>query len=151
MSAQEELQDPCDKENVELSENGTTANKLPENTSEETDKNKAKRRVTLNEIPRSTTIDSAVVRSFLQADEPQESESNHHSCCTCWKSPAVRVWVERIVLISICVAVAGAFTVPIIIYAVDADRGSDSPTILTDLDLDNCQDESIQVCQLLYV
>ena len=148
MSAKEELQDPYDIENHELSENGITSNKPSENASEETDKNKLERRVTVNELPRSTTIDSAVVRSFLKVDEPKEVESDHHSCCTCWKLPAVRIWVERIVLFSICVAVAGAFIVPIIIYAVDADRGSNNPSILTDIDLDNCQDESTLVSQL---
>lgn len=149
MSAKEETQDPCDKDNREPSENGITANKPSEETLKETDTNKAERRVTLKEFPRSTTIDSGVIRSFFKADESSEEvESGHQSCCSCWKLPAVRTWIERIVLISICAAVAGAFTAPIIIYAIDADRGSDGEdsTIFIDLDLDNCQDESIQVC-----
>ena len=58
---------------------------------------------------------------------------------------ATLVWIERIFLISICTAVAGAFTVPIIIYALDMDRG-DNSTISIDLNVDNCTTLDVQVC-----
>ena len=148
MSAKEELQDPCDKENGKLFENGT----IMEKPSEDTDKRITEKRVTVNEFPRSNTIDSAVVRSFFQIDKPEKNKPGRSNYCTCLKLPAVLVWTERIILIFICAVVAAAFTVPIIIYGVDADRGSDgedNSTLIIDLDLDNCLDENAQqICQL---
>ena len=48
-------------------------------------------------------------------------------------------------------AVAGGFTVPIFIYALDTDRG-DNSTLSIDLDLDNCpvSNTNIQVCLRSY-
>ena len=96
---------------------------------------------------RSNTIDSAVVRSFFHTDGVQENEVSGSTCRTCLKPGRVLEWAERIFLIFICCAVAMAFTVPIIIYAVDTDRGSDggNNTITSiNLDLDDCLDE---VCE----
>ena len=65
------------------------------------------------------------------------------------------VLVDRIVLVSICMVVAMGFCVPIIIYAVDADRsGADNSTITLDFDVDQCSSASVtlnttsQVCLL---
>ena len=82
--------------------------------------------------------------------EAKEDKSDQTNCCIYLKQNIVwSVWIERVVLILICVAVAGGFTVPIIIYAVDTDRG-DNSTISIDLpDVDNCQistSDDVQVC-----
>jgi len=65
------------------------------------------------------------------------------------------VLIDRIVLVSICMVVALGFCVPIIIYAVDADRGgADNSTITLDFDIDQCSSASVplnttsQVCLL---
>ena len=68
------------------------------------------------------------------------------NCCTYLKQGAILVWIERVSVISICIAVAIGFTIPIIIYAVDTDRGSDNSTLSIDLDVDNCPSFDVQVC-----
>ena len=65
------------------------------------------------------------------------------------KQTAILVWVERILLTSICIVVAAAFTVPIIIYALDTDRG-DNSTISVDIDVDSCPASNTNV-QVLFV
>ena len=93
------------------------------------------------------TVSSEVVRSaFKVCRKEKENKSDQSNCCTYLKQNTI-MWIKRVVLILICIAVAGGFTVPIIIYAVDTDRG-DNSTISIDLDVDNCQlsDWDVQVC-----
>ena len=66
------------------------------------------------------------------------------------KQTTILVWIERILLTSICIVVAAAFTVPIIIYALDTDRG-DNSTILVDIDVDSCTAASNTNVQVLFV
>ena len=72
------------------------------------------------------------------------TDESHKNKCKPWKPSVALMWVyKRIILIFICTVVAVSFTVPIIIYGVDADRrsdglGGDNATMLFDLDLDNC-------------
>jgi len=97
---------------------------------------------------KSKTISSEVIRSLLKIDEAQKSKPNQSACCSYLKRNFVLI--ERVVLISICIAIAGGFTVPIIIYAVDTDRG-DNSTISIDIDVDNCPTSisgDMQVCLL---
>lgn len=93
---------------------------------------------------REDTMISAIVHSLFKT---KENKPNQSTCCTTLKQTTILVWTERIFLISICLAVAGGFIVPIIIYAVDTDRGGNS-TLSIDLDIDNCpvSDTDIQVC-----
>ena len=101
------------------------------------------------------TISSAVTLSAAMepsskvnekvAAKNNKSDQIQGNCCTYLKQTATLVWIERIFLISICTAVAGAFAVPIIIYALDTDRG-DNSTISIDLNVDNCSTLDVQVC-----
>ena len=95
---------------------------------------------------KSDTISSEVARSAFEIFEAKENKSDHIKCCTYLKQ---KVWIERVVLISICAAVAVGCTVPIIIYAVDTDRG-DNSAISIDLDVDKCQMSisDVQVCSV---
>jgi len=63
-------------------------------------------------------------------------------CCTEISSKTI-VTIEEIILVCICVAVGLSFCVPIIIYAVDSDRGADNSTIEIDIDVDNCSSTNI--------
>ena len=138
MIAEEELQDSCNKDNVcaESSQNSAVRNEYL----------KAGKGLNkgVNDL-KSETISSEVARSAFKIHEVKENKSDQIKCCTYLKQQ--KVWIERVVLILICVAVAGGFTVPIIIYAVDTDRG-DNSTISIDLDVDNCQisTSNLQVC-----
>ena len=137
MFAEEELQDSCNKDKVcaESSQNSAVRNEYLK-AGKGLDKG-------VNDL-KSETISSEVARSAFKIYEAKENKSDQIKCCTYLKQ---KVWIERAVLILICVAVVGGFTVPIIIYAVDTDRG-DNSTISIDLDVDNCQisTSDVQVC-----
>ena len=95
-----------------------------------------------------TISDAVVVHSLFKVDEEKKSKSNQHNFCTYLKQSAVRLWTERIILILACITIAAGFTVPIIIYAIDTDRG-DISTLSIDFDVDSCQalnSMSSQVC-----
>ena len=83
--------------------------------------------------------------SAFKVCEAKENKSNQSNCCTHLKQNIM--WMERVILILICVAVAGGFTVPIIIYAVDTDRGYTISRSI-ELDVDNCKisTSDVQVC-----
>ena len=135
MSAEEKLQNSCNKDTscAESSETCTAGNGCLEAEKGSDKKNE--------------TISGEVARSAfkIEVKELSEDKSDKTNCCIYLNKNIV--WIERVVLILICVAVAGGFTVPIIIYAVDADRG-DNSTLSLDLDVDNCQISSsdAQVC-----
>ena len=61
-------------------------------------------------------------------------ETGKNKCCSFNKQQKILPWVEKFFLISICVALAGGFSVPIIMYAVSAD---DSPAGNTTTSCDN--------------
>ena len=80
-----------------------------------------------NGIVRRDTIDSITVNN-LTLDQDGIS-----------KSDKALMWIKRIVLILICIVVAGGFSVPIVIYYTEADRGINNPAISAiNLDIDNC-------------
>ena len=81
----------------------------------------------------------AMVRSLFKIDETKKSDGN--SC----KQSKIVFWIEKFVLIWICIAVAGGFTVPIIIYALDTDRGNNTRS-LSDFNLNSCPTTLVQVC-----
>ena len=135
MSAVEKIQDLSDKENVnEYIENGIVV--------EEKSSDKSTGRNTENcEEERgcdNSTIDNLVARSSsFKIDESNEKRSNKSNFFAYFTGITILVWIERIILSSICVAVAAGFASPIIIYALDADVG-DNATIPVDIDVDNC-------------
>ena len=99
---------------------------------------------------KSRTTSDEVVRSSFKVDDEKKSKSNQYSYCTYLKQTTVLWWTERVILILVCIAIAVGFTVPIIIYAIDTDRGHNS-TLIIDIDVDSCQTLSsmssdIQVC-----
>ena len=99
---------------------------------------------------KSETISDEVVRSSFKVDEEKKNKSNQYNCCTYLKQTTALWWTERVILILVCIAIAAGFTVPIIIYAIDTDRG-DNSTLSIDIDVDSCQTLSsmssdIQVC-----
>ena len=134
---EEVLQDSCNKDQVcaKSSENYTIGNECLE---------AGKGFDNLVSDIKNETISREVVRSAFKVCKEKENKSDQSNCCTHLKQNTM--WIKRVVLILICVAVAGGFTVPIIIYAVDTDRG-DNSTISIDLDVDNCQlsDSDVQV------
>ena len=137
MSA-EELQQSDNKEKVtELFGNGTVVDSSP-NDLELADKSDLKK------SHDESAGSAAVARSSFTVDESPKIKSSH-ALCTYLKNTAILVWIERVFVISICIAVAIGFTVPIIIYAADTDRGSDNSTLSIDLNVDNCPSFDMQV------
>ena len=136
MSA-EELKDSHNKEkDTELFKNGTGVDRFSEPAADKSLKNPHDENSSA-ELARSTftiTVDEA-------ANKSSRTLSN---CCAYLKQNAIS-WIEIVFIISICTAVAVGFTIPIIIYAVDTDRGSDNSTLSIDLDVDNCPSYT-QVC-----
>ena len=100
----------------------------------------------VSEKPSDTlSIDSAaVVRSLFKVDETKKNKSNF---CTFIKQYKIFIWIERIFLISICIAIAGGFTVPTIIYALNTDRGENKSLSSSDFNLDSCPNTTAQVCK----
>ena len=99
-----------------------------------------------------TISDAVVVHSLFKVDEEKKSKSNQYNFCTYLKQTAVQLWTERIILILACITIAAGFIVPIIIYAIDTDRG-DISTLSIDFDVDSCQalnSMSSQVCLCIY-
>ena len=108
-------------------ENGENATYRVDKSSEESDKS-----IAAGEFPPGSMIDAAAVCSFYK---------NKPDCCKCSKLSVALMWIKtRVKIIFICTVIAISFTVPIIIYGVDADRRyeEDNATMLIDLDLDNC-------------
>ena len=97
-------------------------------------------------------VDSAAVE--FEIIETGKSRCTKNECYSFIKQQKILPWVEKVFLISICAAIAGGFTVPIIIYAVSADDPSDDPqgnnsiTRILD-DFDNCSHIIPQVCSRL--
>ena len=78
--------------------------------------------------------------------ETKESKNKETKCCSVIKQHKVLVWVERVLLFSICTAVAGAFTVPVIVYYASMDRGNHTATrFSSDLDFDDCTNTAAYV------
>ena len=65
------------------------------------------------------TINSEEARLALEVCEAKENKSDQSNCYTHLKQNIV--WIERVVLTLICVAVAGGFTLPIIRHPRDFD------------------------------
>ena len=94
----------------------------------------------------SSTESAAVVvchHFSFEVDEIQgETKENNHKeakFCSFIKQHKVLLWVERVFLFSVCTAVAGTFTVPIIIYSVSMDKGNHmTAQFSSDLDFDSC-------------
>ena len=129
-----ELQDCCSQVKKTSGEKIGFANKL------EADKHSEKsvfKELSSNPLP----IDCASV-------EFKTIETGENICYSFIKQQKILPWVEKVVLISICVAVAGGFSVPIIMYAVSADDSSAGNTITIDnfmIDF-NCSHIIPQVC-----
>lgn len=141
MSADVEFQNPCDKAEgefrSELFDNGT----VEADSTKNGDKN-LKTRTLDTSTPSNGVVPMS--HSSFNTDEAN-NKSDRRDCCTHLKQSVILVWIERIILISVCVAIAGGFTVPIIIYVIDTDQGGNS-TISVDFDIDNCpSDKSIPV------
>lgn len=148
MAAEEKLKDPCEKLNGELFENGTVVDEPPEKENDEDTKGSEK------SLPPDKPPNDAITtirESFKMDDAAKENncKSNHINRCCAYlrRQTAVFVWAERVILISICIAIAGGFTVPVIIYALDTDRG-DNSTLSIDLDVDNCPMSTIDIAQV---
>ena len=98
------------------------------------------------------TIDSAVVRSSFklrdQSNEQKTKMRRNSGSCNFIRQSKILLWMERIVLISICIAIAGGFTVPIIIYAADTYRSGNNTRSFSDFNFDGCQNATahVQVC-----
>ena len=147
-----ELQELCEK----LLKNGTVVEKL---SMEETAEDKGLSFRSLQEpvhekLNDKSSVDSAVVHSSSIIDEAKREarESEQENKCNIFmKQNKIMFWAERVILFSICAAVAGGFTVPVIIYAVSGDRGN-TTRLSRDLRLfDSCSNTVTQVCKCTYV
>ena len=93
------------------------------------------------------SINSAAVHSLFKLDdERRKITQKDNKCCTFVKQYKILFWLERILLFCFCATIAGGFTVPVIIYAVDMDLGNNTK-LSSDLDLDSCSNTVIQVCK----
>ena len=139
-----------------ISENGTlTADTVrpseadkSTNDDSDTDHDKSLENSEEERVRGNSTIGSVVVRSSFKINEAKETDrpkQGGNRFFAYLKRFAALAWIERIILISVCVAVAAGFTTPIIIYALDTDLG-DNATI--SIDIDNCSASKIdvQVC-----
>ena len=102
-----------------------------------------------NKLSDTSSISSAVVQSLFKMDETREITQKENKCCTFVKRyprDKILFWLERILLVCFCAAIAGGFTVPIIIYAVDTDLGN-TTKLSSGLDLDSCSNTVTQVCK----
>lgn len=92
------------------------------------------------DIDKGETVSEEVIRQYsFKVDEEKKGNSNQYNCYTYLKQTAVLQRMERAILISVCIAIAAGFTVPIIIYAIDTDGGDNSYTVSLDIDVDSCQ------------
>ena len=86
-----------------------------------------------------------------------ESYKSKPDCCKCSKLHAalIKRIPEIIIIVFICTVIAVSFTVPIIIYGVDADRRSDEEDnvkMLINLNLDNCTEATdVQVGSVMKI
>ena len=99
------------------------------------------------------SIHNAVVchDSLFKIDETKNKVGDENRCWTFIKQKTtILFWIERVVLISICIAIAGGFTVPIIIYALDADQGNTTRS-LSDFDLNSCSNTTVRVKVCKYI
>ena len=150
MPAEKILQNSCDKDNdKKWLENGTGADKRKEKTAlkdiELVDKGFKVEKYDDSTIQTITSPAIAECSSSVASknvDNRDDKSNMFTQCCTHLKRTAI--WVERIFLVSICIGVALGFIVPIIIYAVDSDRG-DNSTLSIDFDVDNCPAVNMQV------
>ena len=102
-----------------------------------------------NKLSDTSAINNAVVHSLFKIDETRKITQKENKCCTFVKRYSrdkILFWLERILLVCFCAAIAGGFTVPIIIYAVDTDLGN-TTKLSSDLDLDSCSNTVTQVCK----
>ena len=91
------------------------------------------------------SIDSTVINSSFKIEDAKNNKQNKNNFCPFIKGNKILIWVERVIVFSICTAVAGGFTVPIVIFAVNADRGN-TTKLSSDLDFNICSNISVQVC-----
>lgn len=92
-----------------------------------------------------TSISSAVVHSLFNLEETKKQKRNEKCCHLGIKQNKIMLWMERIFLVSICTTIAGAFTMPIIIYSVSANQ-EDNSKLSSALDLESCSNIASQVC-----
>ena len=94
------------------------------------------------------SISSAVVHSLFKINETKKQKRNEKCYYFIKQNKAIMLWMERVFLISICTAIAGGFTMPIIIYAINANQGDDS-RLSSALDLESCSNITSQVSVLI--
>ena len=152
MSAVEKIQDLSGEENLnEYIENGIvvkekSSDKSTNDAGRSTEKCEGKRGCD------NSIIDNSVARSSsFKIDESNEKRSNQSNFFAYFKRITISMWIERIILSSICVVVAAGFASPIIIYVLDANVG-DNATIPVNIDVDNCPGSNTneQVCNSSY-
>ena len=64
------------------------------------------------------------------------------------RSTKALVWIKTIILVLVCAAVLAGFSVPIVIYYIEIDRGTDNTTFMINLNINNCPpsvNHSVQV------
>ena len=83
---------------------------------------------------------SKLLEIEVQTKPENQDESRHHTYLK-----KILLWVS---IIFVCSVTAGGYTIPIIIYAMDADRGDGNTTIVS-FD-DNCSNTTAEVCKLLF-
>ena len=106
------------------------------------------KRISESEKPGGDTLSinsTTVVRSLFKMDE--RKKPNFYTQLTKHNKKLL----EWIILVSICIAIAGGFTIPTIIYALNTNRG-ENKSLSSDFSLDSCPNTSplnttVQVCK----
>ena len=87
----------------------------------------------LNDAIRRDAIDSSGLAGNTTLDHELDQYVKNNS-----GSARTKMWIKRIILSLICTAIAAGFVVPIVIYYIEADRGTDNAAVTISLNIDNC-------------
>ena len=111
--------------------------------------NKEKKCIPGEQLEDAASISSAVVHSLFNLEETKKQKRKEKCCHLAMKQNKIMHWMERIFLVSICTTIAGGFTMPIIIFAVNANQ-EDISRLSSALDLGSCSNITSQVCSYVY-
>ena len=111
--------------------------------------NKEKKCISGEQLEDAASISSAVVHSLFNLEETKKQKRNEKCCHLSMKQNKIMLWIDRIFLISICITIAVGFTMPIIIFAVNANE-EDTSRLSSALDLESCSNITSQVCSYGY-
>lgn len=126
----------CDKKDDEL-QGGLFENSTIKADNSSLNSSERANRIYENRVPDTSSPMKTAVSETDHSDKPDRQDRI--------KQSVISVSIERIVLISVCIAIGGGFTVPIIIYAVGVDQKESNSMISIDFDIDNCSSSDMDI------